>query len=82
MFVRVLANIATNCSLFTAKSWSFWFVYLAPKLLEGQFPKQKYNRHMCELGEIMKVTLQLRVSHEQLDDIESHIVEWVQKYER
>ena len=37
---------------------------------------------MCELGEIMKVTLQLHVSHEQLDDIESRIVEWVQKYER
>ena len=30
----------------------------------------------------MKVMLQLHVSHEQLDDIESHIVEWVQKYER
>ena len=82
VFVHVLANIATDRSLFTAESWSFWFVYLAPKLLEGRFPKQKYYRHMCELAEIMKVTLQLRVSHEQLNDIEGRIVEWVQKYER
>ena len=51
-FVRALMNIATDRLLFTAESWGFWFVHLAPKLLEGRFAKRKYYTHMCELVEI------------------------------
>ena len=81
-FVHVLVNIATNCSLFTAESWGFWFVHLALKLLEGRFPKHKYYTHMCELVEIMKVTLQFSIPLKQLDDIEARMIDWVQKYEK
>ena len=81
-FVRVLVNIATDHSLFTAESWGFWFVHLAPKLLEGRFPKHKYYTHMCELVEIMKVTLQFSVPLKQLDNIEARMIDWVQKYEK
>ena len=81
-FVRVLANIATDRSLFTAESWCLWFVHLAPKLLEGRFLKPKYYNHMCELVEIMKITLEFRIPLEKLDAIEIRMVEWVQKYEK
>jgi len=81
-FVHVLVNIATNRSLFTAESWGFWFVHLAPKLLEGHFPKRKYYAHMCELMEIMKVTLQFSIPVKQLDNIEACMIDWVQKYEK
>ena len=81
-FVHTLMNIATDCSLFTAESWGFWFVHLAPKLLEGHFAKRKYYTHMCELMEIMKVTLQFSIPLKQLDDIEAHMIDWVQKYEK
>ena len=81
-FVRALTNIATDRSLFTAESWGFWFIHLAPKLLEGCFAKRKYYTHMCELVEIMKVTLQFSIPLKQLDDIEARMIDWVQKYEK
>ncbi|KAL4072415.1 hypothetical protein V8B97DRAFT_2023569 [Scleroderma yunnanense] len=81
-FVCVLVNIANDHSLFTVESWCFWFVHLSPKLLEGCFLKCKYYKHMCELVEIMKITLQFHTPHKQLDGIESHIIDWVQKYEK
>lgn len=81
-FVRVLGNITMNCSLFTAESWCFWFVYLAPFLLENRFPKKKYYTHMQELSNIMKVTLQFRVTAEEVDDIEERLCKWVEKYEK
>ncbi|KIK77264.1 hypothetical protein PAXRUDRAFT_28837 [Paxillus rubicundulus Ve08.2h10] len=45
-FVRILSNIASDHSHFTAESWCFWFSYLALKLLEDPLPKVKYYKHM------------------------------------
>lgn len=81
-FVRVLGNIASDRSLFTAESWSFWFIYLAPKLLEKHFHKQKYYTHMCELVELMKLMLQFRITLKQVDELEQGLICWVKKYER
>ena len=81
-FKCALMNIATNGLLFTVESWGFWFIHLAPKLLEGRFAKCKYYTHMCELVEIMKVTLQFSIPLKQLDDIEACMIDWVQKYEK
>lgn len=81
-FVRVLSNIATDRSLFTAESWCFWFVYLAPILLKDRFMKKKYYKHMCELAEIMKIMLRFRCTIEQVKDVEERLISWVEKYER
>ena len=81
-FVRVLSNIASDRSLFTAESWCFWFVYLAPKLPENRPKRNKYYDHMAELGKIMKITLQFEITRDQVDDIEKRLVKWVQKYEK
>ncbi|KAF9222843.1 hypothetical protein BS17DRAFT_767596 [Gyrodon lividus] len=81
-FVRVLSNIGSDCSLFTAEHWCFWFIYLAPKLLDGRFPKAKYYKHMCELIEVMKITLQFRMTLEQLNEVEQRLIGWVKKYEK
>ncbi|KAF9231532.1 hypothetical protein BU15DRAFT_55998 [Melanogaster broomeanus] len=54
-FVRALGNIAEDHSYFTAESWAFWFMHLAPALLRHRFPKDKYYNHMCDLVTIMKV---------------------------
>ncbi|KAF8546758.1 hypothetical protein OG21DRAFT_1490856 [Imleria badia] len=75
-FVQVLSNITTDQTFFTTESWSFWFIYLTPILLKGRFPKDKYYKHMCELADIMKITLQFRCTLEQVRDIEEHLVGW------
>ncbi|KIJ08416.1 hypothetical protein PAXINDRAFT_88863, partial [Paxillus involutus ATCC 200175] len=81
-FVCVLGNIASDRSLFTAESWCFWFIYMALKLLEGRFPKAKYYKHMCELVEVMKITLQFHMTSEQLNEVEQRLIGWVEKYEK
>ncbi|KAG1849213.1 hypothetical protein F4604DRAFT_1687491 [Suillus subluteus] len=81
-FVRVLGNIADDHSNFTAKSWSFWIIYLAPTLLHGHFPKAKYHKHLCELVWIMKKTLQFTITHTEIDELEQRIANWVAKYEK
>ena len=81
-FVRVLGNIASDRSYFTAESWCFWFLYLAPKLLDNCFPKKKYYSHMCELIDIMKIMLQFTITASSIDDIEGWLINWVQKYEK
>jgi hypothetical protein len=81
-FVRSLKNIAVDRSGFTAESWCFWFVYLAPILLHGRFKKPKYYTHMCALVDIMKTTLKYSITSAELDRLEKKIIEWVQTYER
>ncbi|KIK94880.1 hypothetical protein PAXRUDRAFT_33269 [Paxillus rubicundulus Ve08.2h10] len=79
-FVHVLSNIASDRSLFTAESWCFWFIYLAPKLLENRFTRAKYYKHMCELAEIMQITLQFSITVKQVDEVEKWLIQWVEKY--
>lgn len=81
-FVHVLSNITHDQSLFTAKSWGFWFGYLAPKLLQGRFWRNKYHKHMCELGDIMKVMLQFQTTVAQVEEIKQRLIDWVRRYER
>ncbi|KAG2135445.1 hypothetical protein DEU56DRAFT_392100, partial [Suillus clintonianus] len=81
-FVRVLGNIADDHSSFTAESWSFWIIYLAPTLLRSRFPNAKYHKHLCELVWIMKKTLQFSITHAEIDELERRIANWVVKYEK
>ena len=81
-FVRVLGNIANDVSNFTAESWSFWFMYIAPIVLKDRFPKKKYYRHMCAFANIMKTTIRYEITHKEIDELEERIVRWVEKYEK
>jgi len=81
-FVRVLGNIAEDRSIFTAESWGFWFMYVAPIVLRGRFIKDKYYVHMCALGKIMKTTLKFELTSDEVDELEEEIIDWVQKYEK
>ena len=81
-FVRVLPDIAKDRSGFTAESWCFWFLYLAPTLLKGRFLNVKYYRHLCSFVNIIKTCLRFSITHAEIDDLETKIVVWVQEYEK
>ena len=81
-FVRVLGNIAEDRSQFTAESWGFWFMYVAPIVLQGRFQKKCYYKHMCLLVDIMKMTLKFEITYREIDRLEEAIVRWVEQYER
>lgn len=81
-FVRVLKNIVTDRSSFTAETWCFWFLYLAPVLLKGRFTLDKYYDHMCDLVYIMKQTLKYSITEDELEELDERVNTWVEQYER
>jgi hypothetical protein len=81
-FVRVLPNIARDRSSFTAESWCFWFLYLAPTLLKDRFQHVKYYQHLCAFVEIIKICLRFSITHQEIDELEKKIIAWVQDYEK
>jgi hypothetical protein len=66
-FVRLIGNIAEDRSTFTAESYTFWFMYIAPHLLKGRFRDEKYYTHSQALVDIMKATLQFEITHDEID---------------
>ena len=81
-FVQSLANLAKDSTYFTAEGWAFWFMFLAPILMQGRFSNDKYYKHLCELSDIMKTCIKFSLSHAEIDDLEICITAWVQRYER
>lgn len=77
-FVRVLGN---GPAYFTAESWCFWIVYLAPVLLEGRFSNPKYHTHLCQYSDIVKRCIAFEITYNEIDELEEIIIDWVRKYE-
>jgi hypothetical protein len=79
--VRVLGNVATDRSTFTAESWGFWFMFLAPHLLKNRFQDPKYYDHMLQLVTIMKKMLQFSITSDELNELETLVIDWVRTFE-
>ncbi|KAG9077980.1 hypothetical protein FS749_010093 [Ceratobasidium sp. UAMH 11750] len=80
-FVGTLPNIDQDPGLFKAEAHSFWFMYLAPILLNGRLDREYYE-HFLAMREIVLVCLELEPTRAQVDALEISINEWVQEYER
>jgi len=80
-FVRSLGNIADDQASYTAESWAFWFLFLGPSLLKGRLGR-KFHNHYLELVDIMKICLKFTITLSEVDDLETNIIEWVEKYEK
>ena len=81
-FVRRLANIANDRSLFTAEAWSFWFMYIAPIVLKDRFQNKKYYDHMLLLVTLMHKMVKFALTTREVDEIEDGLIRWVTLYER
>jgi hypothetical protein len=75
-------SLAGGPGKFTAEAWCFWFLYMAPGLLQGRFSDPKYHKHCCELGDIIKACLLFTITHADIDAVEERIVRWVETYEK
>jgi len=67
---------------YTAESWAFWFMYLAPILLKDRFMKDEYYTHLCDLVDIMKICIRYSLTNHQINDLEARIINWVETFER
>lgn len=81
-FVCALSNIAEDHSTFTADTWEFWFIYIAPILLKGHFQDDKYYKHMLALADLMKTMIKLELHNDEVDIIKNRLIEWVEQYEK
>jgi hypothetical protein len=81
-FGSSIPNPATDCSSFTSSTWSVWSLFIAPIVLQGRFPEDRYYKHFCSLVELLNLCLQFEISEEDFNKIELGIREWVVNYEQ
>ena len=81
-FSRLIPNIDTDCNLFTAEAYAFWYMHMAPTLLQGRFKEARYYKHAMCLVKIIEKCIQFEITHEEIDILEYNIQIWVQKFEK
>jgi hypothetical protein len=74
-------NPATERSMCTADSWSFWTQYLGPVLLHRKFSKPKYYKHFVKLVHMVRVCLQFELSTTDISDLRTGFATWVEEFE-
>jgi hypothetical protein len=57
-------------------------LYLGPVLLRRRFQNQKYYKHFIRLVRLLNVCLQFEITDDEIDEIRSGFIQWVQDYER
>ena len=75
-------NIATDWSSFSAEAWSQWALFIGPAVLNHCFKHDKYYNHFCNLVCLINLCLQYQLSDDELLEIRTGFVKWVQKYEK
>ncbi|KAJ1306455.1 hypothetical protein OPQ81_007458 [Rhizoctonia solani] len=79
-FVSVIHNIAEDGDLYTAELYAFWVQYIAPIALQGKLPKEYYD-HFLLMRDFVTLSIQLEITHEEIDKLQHMINEWVADYE-
>jgi len=80
-FGTSIPNPAKDGSSFTSSTWSVWSLFIAPTVLRGRFPDDRYYKHFCSLVRILNLCLQFEISEEDIEEIELGIRKWVVDYE-
>lgn len=81
-FIRCLGNIANDHSLFTAKAWSFWFLYVTPIVLKDWFQNKKYYNHMLLLVGLVCQMVKFTLTTREVVEIIDGLIHWVTLYKR
>lgn len=79
-FVCALGNPYDDQINLNAEGWSFWFMFIAPILLQGRL-KATYYKHFCLLVDIMKTATQFSLTYAEIDALEEKIIKWVEEFE-
>ncbi|TDL14430.1 hypothetical protein BD410DRAFT_734083 [Rickenella mellea] len=74
-------NIAKEKHYFTAETWSFWSLYLAPALLHRRFQNAAYYKHFLKLVKLIHICLQFEISSNEVAQLRTGFREWVTEFE-
>ncbi|KAJ3489496.1 hypothetical protein NLI96_g2091 [Meripilus lineatus] len=75
-------NVALDKVSWTADSRSFWFLFLAPVVLNQRFRRQRYYNHFVKLVSLINICLQFEITLEEVSQLRKGLIEWVQEFER
>jgi hypothetical protein len=75
-------NPFTERGNFTAEAWSMWGLLLAPILLQRRFIHSKYYVHFIKLIGFLNTCLKLKVTADEIDNLEIGLAQWVTEFER
>jgi hypothetical protein len=67
---------------FTAETWLFWALFLAPTLLCGCFQKPKYYDLFMDLVCLIKQCLAFTITVQDLNEMELGFIKWVKDYKQ
>ena len=62
--------------------WANWMLYIAPVVLWGRFPKDKYYKHFLQLVKLIKLCLEFEIDEAMLTEIDDGFKLWVERYEK
>ncbi|TDL18506.1 hypothetical protein BD410DRAFT_816196 [Rickenella mellea] len=74
-------NIAKEKQYFTAETWSFWSLYLAPALLHQRFQDISYYTHFLKLVKLLHICLQFEISKDEISKVRDGFRDWVTEFE-
>src|SRR6267154_614298 len=69
LFGTSIPNPAKDCSSFMSSTWSVWSLFIAPTVLEGRFPEDRYYKHFCSLVGLLNLSA-IQISEEDINKIE------------
>lgn len=75
-------NCAEPKGAATADTWSFWLLYLGPRLLARRFRSEVYYHHFVKLSKLVHKCLQFEISKQDIADLRTGFVEWVNEFEK
>ena len=74
--------MAKDKTSWTADSLSFWSLYIAPVVLQGRFIHRRYYDHFVRLVKLIHLCLAFEITHDQVNELRSGFISWVNDYER
>lgn len=80
-FGRLIPNIATEYSFFTAEAQLVWWTLYAPILLRGRL-EDKYYWHLRRFVNIVNICIQNKTTSEDRATLRKEILTWYEEWER
>ncbi|KAF8152496.1 hypothetical protein B0H34DRAFT_784591 [Crassisporium funariophilum] len=75
-------NIAKDKTACTAKTWSFWVLYLGPVLLHNKFRRPIYYKHFIKIVELIRLCVEFELPRAKIPELRTDLAKWVEEYER
>ncbi|EJD35525.1 hypothetical protein AURDEDRAFT_75228 [Auricularia subglabra TFB-10046 SS5] len=75
-------DLAKDKTYMIAETWCIWTLHIAPIVLRGRFPQERYYNHFIELVQLLERCLKLELNTADVEAIRTGFISWVKRYEQ